>query len=45
MIPQGGKTALRITEQAVFIDGQDGNESRRKGTAYLLEQIAANLPD
>lgn len=23
----------------------DGNESRRHGTAHLLEQIAANLPD
>jgi hypothetical protein len=45
MAPQGGKTALRFTEQAVFVDGQDGNESRRQGTAYLLEQIAANLPD
>ena len=45
LTPQGGKTALRITEQAVFVDGQDGNESRRQGTAYLLEQIAANLPD
>src|SRR5262245_16020637 len=31
-----GKTALRITEQAVFIDGEDGNASRREGTAYLL---------
>ena len=31
--------------QAVFIDGQDGNELRRQGTAPLLEQIAANLPD
>jgi uncharacterized protein YndB with AHSA1/START domain len=45
LTPQGGKTALRFTEQAVFVDGQDGNESRRQGTAYLLEQIAANLPD
>ena len=45
LTPQGAKTALRITEQAVFIDGQDGNESRREGTKYLLEQIAANLPD
>ncbi len=43
--PQGDKTALRITEQAVFIDGKDGNESRREGTEYLLGQIAANLPD
>jgi len=45
LTPQDGKTALRITEQAVFVDGQDGNESRRQGTAYLLERIAANLPD
>jgi hypothetical protein len=45
LTPPDGKTALRITEQAVFVDGQDGNESRRQGTAYLLEQIAANLPD
>ena len=45
LTPRGGKTALRITEQAVFVDGQDGNESRRQGTAYLLERIAANLPD
>jgi len=29
----------------VFVDGKDGNESRRHGTAYLLEQLAANLPD
>ena len=45
LTPQDGKTALRITEQAVFVDGQDGNESRRQGTAYLLERIAVNLPD
>jgi uncharacterized protein YndB with AHSA1/START domain len=45
LTPQGAKTLLRITEQAVFIDGQDGNESRREGTKYLLEQVAANLPD
>ena len=42
---QGNKTALRFTEQGVFIDGQDGNDSRREGSAYLLDQIAANLPD
>ena len=45
LTPQGGKTALRFTEQAVYVDGHDGNESRRQGTAFLLEQIAANLPD
>jgi uncharacterized protein YndB with AHSA1/START domain len=42
---RGGATTLRITEQGVFIDGNDGNESRREGTRYLLEQVAANLPD
>jgi uncharacterized protein YndB with AHSA1/START domain len=42
---QGAKTMLRMTEQGVFIDGQDGNESRREGTKYLLEQIAVHLPD
>ncbi len=42
--PQGAGTSLRITEQGVFIDGQDGNEQRREGTKYLLEQVAANLP-
>jgi uncharacterized protein YndB with AHSA1/START domain len=45
LTPQGGKTVLRITEQGVFLDGKDGNESRRQGTASLLEQVAANLPD
>lgn len=30
--PQAGKTALRITEQGVFFDAQDGNERRREGT-------------
>jgi uncharacterized protein YndB with AHSA1/START domain len=45
LTPQGAKTSLRITEQAVFVDGEDGNDSRREGTAQLLEQIAANLPD
>jgi uncharacterized protein YndB with AHSA1/START domain len=45
LTPQGAKTALRITEQGVYFDGQDGNEARREGTKHLLEQIAANLPD
>jgi uncharacterized protein YndB with AHSA1/START domain len=43
--PVGSKTVLKITEQGVFIDGADGNNSRREGTIYLLEQVAANLPD
>jgi uncharacterized protein YndB with AHSA1/START domain len=45
LTPQGAKTSLRITEQAVFADGEDGNDSRREGTAHLLDRIAANLPD
>ena len=43
--PVGNKTSLKITEQGVFIDGEDGNDSRREGTAYLMERVAANLPD
>jgi uncharacterized protein YndB with AHSA1/START domain len=43
--PEGAGTRLRITEQGVFIDGNDGNASRREGTEYLLMQVAANLPD
>ncbi len=41
----GGKTALKFTEQAVYVDGKDGNENRREGTTFLLERIAANMPD
>lgn len=40
---KGKQTAVRFTEQGVFIDGADGNESRREGTTYLLEQLAASL--
>ena len=43
--PQGARTALRFTEHGAFVNGDDGNENRREGTAYLLDQIAANLPD
>ncbi len=44
-LKSGGKTALKFTEQAVYVDGKDGNENRREGTTFLLEQIAANMPD
>jgi hypothetical protein len=30
---QCGETELKITEQGVSFDGQDGNDSRRDGTA------------
>lgn len=45
LTPRGDRTALRITEQGVFINGEDGNAERRRGTEYLLERVAANLPD
>jgi uncharacterized protein YndB with AHSA1/START domain len=41
----GAKTKLQFTEQAVYVDGKDGNESRRQGTAALFDRIAENLPD
>jgi uncharacterized protein YndB with AHSA1/START domain len=45
LTPQGSKTALRFTEQVVFIDGHDGTEARRQGTTFLFEQLAENLPN
>ncbi len=45
LTPQGNKTAMRFTEQAVFIDGEDGLASRKEGTEFILGQLAANLPD
>lgn len=41
----GAKTKLRFTEQAVYVDGKDGNELRRQGTADLFDRIAHNMPD
>lgn len=41
----GGKTALKFTEHAVYVDGKDGHNSRREGTEFLLNQLGANLPD
>ena len=40
---KGKKTALKFTEQAVYIDGADGNEPRREGTTLLLEQLGVFL--
>ena len=42
---QGNGTLLRLTEQGAYIDGNDGNASRREGTEYLLGRIAENLPE
>ena len=38
-------TAFRITEQGVFIDGNDGNPSRRERREYLLGKMAETLSD
>lgn len=45
LTPKNGKTALKFTEHAVYIDGKDGHDSRREGTSFLLDQLGANLPD
>jgi uncharacterized protein YndB with AHSA1/START domain len=40
LTPEGDGTKLRFTEHAAYLDGTDGNDARREGTAWLLEQIA-----
>lgn len=41
LTPKDGKTLLRFTEQGVFLDGDaKGNEHRREGTQFMLEEIA-----
>jgi uncharacterized protein YndB with AHSA1/START domain len=40
---QGGGTRMTFTEQAAFLDGEDGTASRRAGTAPHLERLAAAL--
>ena len=42
LTPDGAGTAVSYTEQIVFIDGQDGTESRRHGTNFqfdIIEQV------
>jgi uncharacterized protein YndB with AHSA1/START domain len=41
--PAGRGSRLVFTEQAVFFDGNDGTESRRRGTAPHFERLAALL--
>jgi len=36
---EGARTKVAYTEQIVFIDGQDGNESRRHGTDLQFDAI------
>lgn len=38
-----GGSWLRITEQAVFLDGYEDNGSRERGTRELIERIARSL--
>ena len=41
--PDGAGTLLTFTEQAAFLDGFEGPESREEGTGWLLEQLAQAL--
>lgn len=37
-------TLMTVTEQGVYLDAHsDGNNSRREGTAFLMEQLQASL--
>lgn len=42
-LPSGRGTRLLYTEQAVFLDGLDGAESRRAGWQELLAALATSL--
>jgi uncharacterized protein YndB with AHSA1/START domain len=44
-LPAGDGTTLKITEQGVFLDGLDVPDLRERGTAELLDQLAALLQD
>lgn len=39
LTPDGAGARLRFTEQGAYLDGSDGNESRREGTAGLLDRL------
>ena len=43
LFPEGDRTRLRFTEQAVFLDGEDTPEIREHGTNQLLDQLGAAL--
>jgi len=36
--PEGNGTRVSYTEQIVFLDGKDGTEDRRRGTAFQFDQ-------
>lgn len=39
----GGKTKLTYTEQAVYLDGEDGSISRRSGVGAQFDRLADQL--
>lgn len=41
--PNGAGTLLRVTEQGAFLDGYEDKGSRERGTAGLIDQLAASL--
>lgn len=43
LTPDGDGTRLRFTEQGAYLDGSDGNEQRREGTAGLLDRLGQFL--
>jgi hypothetical protein len=36
-----GRTRMAFTEQATFLDGEDGTASRERGTAAHLDRLGA----
>lgn len=45
LTPTKSGTHLKYTEQAVYVDGKDGNADRERGTAALLDALGASLND
>jgi uncharacterized protein YndB with AHSA1/START domain len=43
LVPAAKGTLLRFTEHTAYVDGQDGSEGRRQGSAELLEALAKEL--
>jgi uncharacterized protein YndB with AHSA1/START domain len=41
----GGGTIMTFTEQAAFLDGEDGTRSREQGTAAHFDRLAAALAE
>lgn len=39
--PEGARTRVAYTEQIVFLNGEDGTESRKHGTAVQWEKLAS----